>query len=339
MDDNLFLLPSCSRETIPQRGASMRYDIEADWQLLNTCNYRCAYCFFPPEMLGENLVVHGEPKAWRQAFDRTGLTWLLNITGGEPTIYPRFAELCELLTAKHYISFSSNLTNRSVVELAKRVSPTRIKFINAGLHAEERALRKGLGKFLEHAACLKEHKFLLFISIVATPDVLSRFDEITALTEPIDLTPIPKLMRGSYKRRIYPEAYSASDRAAFIHFAARARESYGSMLQRLPERPTIDVFGDQKYINAIPKFTGRMCSAGSKFVRLLPDGTIYRCELKESNYLGNILDNSFRPQLVKSRCDSEYCFYFCLKYSDSSLRAKLSRISQRLLLCLQSDRL
>src|SRR5262245_1369852 len=47
--------------------------------------------FFPPAVLGEKLTVHGEPDVWRRAFDRTGLTWLLHITGGEPTIYPRFA--------------------------------------------------------------------------------------------------------------------------------------------------------------------------------------------------------------------------------------------------------
>ncbi len=27
------------------RRPTMRYDIEADWQLLNTCNYRCDNCF------------------------------------------------------------------------------------------------------------------------------------------------------------------------------------------------------------------------------------------------------------------------------------------------------
>ena len=303
----------------------MRYDIEADWQLLNTCNYRCAYCFFPPHTLGERLVVHGEPEVWWQAFDRTGVTWLLNITGGEPTIYPRFAELCQLLTARHYLSFNSNLTHKSVVEFAKRVDPARINFINAGLHAEERRLRNGLKKFLDHAACLKEHNFPLFISIVATPEVLSRVDEIIALTEPIGLTPIPKLLRGPYNGKIYPKGYSASERVTFIQFAARARKSYKPMLQSLPERPTSDVFGDENYLDGTPVFTGRMCSAGLKFVRLQADGKIYRCEVKQSNYLGNILDNSFRPQPVKSRCDSSYCYYFCLKYSDSSLRAKLSR--------------
>jgi MoaA/NifB/PqqE/SkfB family radical SAM enzyme len=296
----------------------MRYDIEADWQLLNTCNYRCAYCFFPPAVLGEKLTVHGEPNVWRRAFDQTGLTWLLHITGGEPTIYPGFAELCQLLTMKHYLSFNSNLTHPSIVKVAKSVDPSRISFINAGLHPEERENRKGLTKFLEHAACLKERNFPVFISIVATPDVLSRVDEVIALTEPIGLTPIPKLLRGAYKGRIYPRAYRAKERSTFIEFATRARESYGSLLSVLSERPSIDIFGDENFVDGLPWFRGRMCSAGNKFVSLGPDGKIYRCQPKQSNYLGNLLDGSFRPRTGKSSCDSNYCFYFCLKYADGT---------------------
>ena len=176
---------SRASEVLPQNYSTksfISYDIEADWQLLNTCNYRCEYCFFPPAMLGERLIVHGEPELWKRAFDRTGLTWLLHITGGEPTIYPRFAELCQLLAVNHYLSFNSNLTHASIIEVAKRVDPSRVSFINAALHPEERLLRKGLSKFLEHVACLKERNFPVFVTIVATPDVLSRVDQITALT-------------------------------------------------------------------------------------------------------------------------------------------------------------
>ena len=36
----------------------MRYDIEADFILLRTCNSRCDYCFVPGARLGEKIVVH-----------------------------------------------------------------------------------------------------------------------------------------------------------------------------------------------------------------------------------------------------------------------------------------
>jgi MoaA/NifB/PqqE/SkfB family radical SAM enzyme len=293
----------------------MRYDIEADWHLLNTCNYRCAYCFIPTTALGEKLTLYGEPETWKQSFDRTGLTWLLHVTGGEPSIYPGFAKLCQLLSEKHYLSFNSNLSNPSIVEVAKRVDPSRISFINAGLHAKERQSRRGLEKFLEHAACLKEHGFPLFITIVATPEVLHRADEIIALTKPIGLMPIPKRLGHSYEGKIYPEAYSPKEKALFIEFAKRARESYAPFIRNLAERPTADVFGEDDYLDGDLDFRGRMCSAGVKFVSLRPDGGVYRCEPKQANYLGNILDGSFKTA-EKSLCDSTYCFYFCLKYSE-----------------------
>jgi MoaA/NifB/PqqE/SkfB family radical SAM enzyme len=303
----------------------MRYDIEADWQLLNTCNYRCEYCFFPPTTLGEKLIVHADPDAWKAAFDRTGITWLLHITGGEPTIYPGFPELAQVLTSTHYLSFNSNLSHPSVLDFAQRVDPGRVNFINAGLHADERQRRKGLAAFLKHAERLKEKKFSLFVSIVATPEVLSRVDEIVALTAPIGIVPVPKILRTSYKGKSYPRSYSEAERRAFIEFGAKAREAYGPFGTVTGQRPSIDVFGDEKYLEGFPRFRGRMCSAGQKFVRLEPDGGAFRCQEKRTNYLGNVLHGPFNRMNVKAACDSDYCIYFCAKYSEVN-QARRSRV-------------
>ena len=265
------------------------------------------------------MTVHAEPREWSRAIDRTGLTWLLHITGGEPTIYPRFAELCRLLTAKHFISFNSNLTHPSALDIAKHVDPSRISYINAGFHPEERELKKGLPTFLKHAYSLIARNFPLFISVVATPDVLSRFDEIIGLTATLGIAPLPKLLRGPYKGKHYPAAYSAEEKMAFREFAAKACKTYnGPFLQGLTERPSIDVFGDEKYLDGVAPFRGRMCIAGERFVSLRPNGNVYRCQPKQTNYLGNLLDCSFRRLNGKSPCDSYYCFYFCLKFADAA---------------------
>jgi hypothetical protein len=42
----------------------MGYDVEADWLLLNTCNYRCTYCFFSAETLSEKLKVYADHDEW-----------------------------------------------------------------------------------------------------------------------------------------------------------------------------------------------------------------------------------------------------------------------------------
>jgi molybdenum cofactor biosynthesis enzyme MoaA len=78
----------------------VNYDIEADWHLLYTCNFRCSYCFLPPSVLGQRLSVFAEPEEWARVFDGSGMTWLLHVTGGEPSVYPGFAALSEALTRK-----------------------------------------------------------------------------------------------------------------------------------------------------------------------------------------------------------------------------------------------
>ncbi len=307
----------------------MKYDIEANWHLLNTCGYRCEYCFYSPAELGEKLKIHADPEAWRNAFDRTNLTWLLHMTGGEPTLYHGFVDLCGLLAKKHYISFNSNLNHGSVVDFARRVDPSRVSFINAGLHPEERGLRKGLATFLKHAECLRKQGFPIFVSVVGTPEVLSRVDETMALTAPIGLAPVPKLLRGFYRGKCYPEGYSAEERAAFIAFTEKARKSYAAnLIFAAQERPSIDVFGDDKYVEGIPSFLGKSCRAGEKFVEIGPDGKVYRCEAKEQNYMGNVLDDSFRRRIGASPCDSRYCFYFCLKYAEIKPNLSVERANR-----------
>src|SRR6188508_2535290 len=104
----------------------MHYDREADWHLLNTCNYRCSYCFFDDAILGDKLRRFAAPDEWRAAFDATGDTWLLHLTGGEPSVYPEFVSLCEALTARHFISLNSNLTRPAFVEFSDRIDPSRV---------------------------------------------------------------------------------------------------------------------------------------------------------------------------------------------------------------------
>lgn len=291
----------------------MRYDIEADWQLLNTCNYRCAYCFFSDAVLGEKLTPAATPEAWQAAFDATGLTWLLHITGGEPTLYPDFALLCERLTQKHYVSFNSNLSHPSVRGLIGRVDPARVHFINAGLHAVERQRKQGLPVFLENVAALRAARFPVIVSIVATSAVLADVEGVSALLQPLGLVPVPKVLRGQSDGKMYPSAYTAEERYHFRRMSDAARAVYAPGLAAMSERPTIDPFHDDRVLHRIPTYAGRACEAGHKFVSISPAGDVYRCSHKTR--LGNLLDSTMALRPEASACDTHYCFYFCEKYA------------------------
>lgn len=292
-----------------------RYDIEADWHLLNTCNYRCSYCFFGPETLGSKLTSFAGADAWRSSFDRTGKTWLLHLTGGEPGIYPKFVELCAALTVRHFISLNSNLTSPSFSQFAKSIDPSRVSFINAGLHLEERDKRGDSGRFADHAANLQHNGFRLLVSLVATPSALTRFAEAVELLRPANLFPIPKLYRGVWDGKIYPEAYSAGEKAIFCDFAKQARDFYKTGTAGWSESPSIDMLNDDRYLGGLPIYKGRSCSAGSRFVHIYPNGDVFRCGGLDPQ--GNILAGTVAFSPGPEPCNSQHCYYFCDKYSQA----------------------
>lgn len=293
----------------------MLYDIEADWHFLNTCNYRCGYCFSPASVLGEKLRTHASPKQWQSAFDATGYTWLLHLTGGEPSIYPSFAELSEALTRRHFISMNSNLS-RPLQSFAEQVDPARVSFINAGFHFEERESRSDNVVFLKNAELLRSKGFPLLVSIVATPSALARFQEATDILAQIGIVPIPKVLRGPCNGQHFPEAYTDLDRARFRKFAGLAREFYQPFLSKAPERPSIDMFRDDDLLYGEPSFTGQSCEAGHRFVTINPTGEVIRCS--GPTVYGNVLAGTFRRARGPKPCNTRACPYFCLKYAKPS---------------------
>lgn len=211
------------------------YDVECDWYLLWTCNYRCGYCFFSPEILGRKTRVHATPERWRAAFDATGKRWLVHLTGGEPTVYPDFVALCEAMTQRHFISLNSNLTRPGVRMMAGRVDPQRVSFINAGLHVRERVRRGDFDDFLSNARFLQDAGFRVLVTAVATPKVVANLPALAALCANRGLHLAPKVLRGGYKGKSYPRDYTRGEKDKLRDFIARARDGYARIYQGWPK--------------------------------------------------------------------------------------------------------
>ncbi|WP_119300318.1 radical SAM protein [Dongia deserti] len=291
----------------------MKHDIEADWLLFTTCNYRCDYCFLDEMFLGQKVQVLASPAEWRAAFDRTGLTWLLHITGGEPTHYPDFARLTALLAERHVLSLNSNLTGPTVLDFAERVDPARVSFINAGLHPAERARRNGHDLFVRHAAALLERGFPLMVTVVATPEVLHRFDAIVDSLKPVGLVPFPKLMQGEQAGRRYPDSYTAEERALFRRHSLAAERANPRLFGGTRERPSIDPTLGRAHLERNPDYRGRLCSAGKEFVAIDPAGEVVRCGGGAT--MGNVLAGTLHLKSKARPCDRSHCFYFCEKFT------------------------
>jgi MoaA/NifB/PqqE/SkfB family radical SAM enzyme len=289
----------------------MQYDVEADWTLNFNCNFRCSYCFFPSETGRRKDAPAHSPQQWQRAFHATGLVWLVHITGGEPALFPGFAELCARLSQHHYLSLNSNLSGSAIGDFAKTVDPGRVSFINASFHPFERQVRNGFTTFFQNAARLRERGFKVMVSVVATPAVLAEMAALTRQLAPLGLVPVPKLLRGRFDGRKFPEAYSEDDRQRFRCAAAQARDAYAPMLAEMAERPSIDPFFDERYLDGIPSFHGLRCAGGRRHFKVGPDGEVVGCN---GTSFGNLLEESFARSPESAICSGYSCHHWCDKY-------------------------
>ena len=292
---------------------NLDYDVEADWELLTTCNFRCAYCFVPPAALAAKLTKYGTNTQWVEGFAATGKRWLLHISGGEPSIYPGFVDLCEKLTELHYLSINSNLGHRSIETFAERINPERVHFVNGALHYDERPDRTSLDVFIARVQKLRMRRFGVLVSSVMTPRLVRQFPEISKYFESHGLSLIPKVIRGWFEGKIYPGAYSAKEKSLIREYLEKARQNYAAVTAAMGETPTINMLADDRLLDSPRIYRGKLCGSGHNFVRIEPNGAVVRCG--SGMKLGNILEKNVALLNSPKPCDSFYCPYFCQKYT------------------------
>ena len=306
----------------------MHYDIEADWMLLLSCNFRCPYCFIDPKLLGAKILRHGTPEQWRDGFARTGKTWLLHMSGGEPAVHPDFVAIASLLAQDHYVSLNSNLSHRNIDAFADAVDPARVHYINASLHYDERSARGGLEDFITRALRLQGLGFNVMVSQVVDPAVLPRLEGIMDTLAARGLMVFPKALRESYKGSVYPRAYIESERVLMTRLIEKARAASTGLRQRMGEAPTINLFEEETQL--VPaNYRGRWCAAGPRFVQIDEYGQVLRCGSPVS--YGSILrGNVSLPQDIRS-CKTDYCPYYCEKYSVALSEPRRAPLARQLL--------
>jgi MoaA/NifB/PqqE/SkfB family radical SAM enzyme len=291
----------------------MTFDIEADWTLNLLCNYDCAYCISraPKE---HPLVGRLSPEQYLEFFNSTGKTWLLHLTGGEPFVHRDFVALCRVLTSRHYISLNSNLSSRRVQDFRAAVDPARVQYIHCGVHVEERDRLKGWRYLLANIESLIERGFPVFASLVMTSHAFAEYSRVAEPFTSLGVPLIPKVLRGGFEGRWYPQAYTAAQRAQF-RFLSEQAEAIAATGRWQPDHrsPTVNPFLDRDYLDGFPDFSGISCSAGRRSVSIGYDGRIFRCGQK--TVLGNIFDRRLNLFAEDRPCDDEYCPYWCLRYS------------------------
>lgn len=265
------------------------------WLINNKCNYRCTYCLNgfeePP---GFKILTADEWLAvWEEIYNKYGTT-SIQITGGEPTVYPNFFEIMDNVGKMHYIELQTNLSWEPR-ELIDKVSPECVSRVGGSFHPQYAEFQLFLNKMVK----LQEAGFKVEINYVAYPPILkeaaSRINE--AKEKKVQLSILS--FQGEYQGKKYPENYNDEERAILKQLNVTSGESAEAMADWDVQKKKI---GNVEQAE-VPL---RVCRMGQMYTWIKPDGEALRC-CKSSTVLGNIIDRTFNLLDEALPCSIKNC--------------------------------
>lgn len=263
-----------------------RQRYELIWNMTRKCNYRCKYCYYPHDC---SPVTESLPaSAICALLAPTGKEWVIQMTGGEPLLYPGFVDICETLSRHHRIGVDTNLSvTRRVHEFAERMNPARVKELYVSLHIEERERLGGVQSFIDNVHLLEERGFNVIINYVVHPTLQHRYHDDVAMFATHGLHLLPRPFKGKHEGRRYPDAYDASVADIFCTHPEQGKK-------------------------AVFSFQGLPCTAGQTILRMEPDGTVMRC-IGDRTVLGSIREEVSLPE-GPAPCRSSRCPCRCVDH-------------------------
>lgn len=226
----------------------------AHWQITESCNYACEYCFNrahlrdPIKVLPVDSII--------AALKGTGRKWTVNLVGGEVFLVPGFLSACKALVAADMrIQLETNLSIAAKIdEFARDMDPAHVEEIAVSVHIEERERRNDVKGLIDRIHGLRVLGFkIAHVGYVMHPRLWDRYlrDRDNFGQHDIKLT--PQLFVGNCRNNSYPGAYTRKERM----FLISENPGIGSTV-RFPSR-------------------GLSCKAGMEFVNIRPDGDVHRC--------------------------------------------------------------
>lgn len=249
------------------------------WQINNSCNYRCKYCF------SLDLFEHSNEQLYSNehianSFNKTGTSWLVVITGGEPFLHKDFIGILKLLTQKHTVAFSSNFSSPDIYRLIEIENKNHILLVNASDHFEYRkTLKSDNDDFIKKVLFLQKNNIPVLVSHVAYPPYIKNIVSQIQHLRTSGIKDISVLaFRSNYNGYSYPENYT-NEEIEFI------------------DKNSID---DTESIIARKQtnFYGRYCEAGRNFFFMDNMGNVRRCGSILEKF-GNIFKGTFSPNESK----------------------------------------
>jgi hypothetical protein len=253
--------------------------------LTYACNYKCPYCVLPP------LVKHRRVEEWTAAFERIRSrhgNCYINLSGGEPSIYPGFYDLVRALARDHVVDLCTNLS-WPVEKLIPELGPDRLR-LSPSFHPTQ----SGFDDFLERLRFARPYVTRRdpsgrpSVNFVCDPPQMAAMSEFQRKLEKagFSLLPLPLMVDGHLS--------NSKEEKSLI---AAASPFQGT------ENPRLDFqLGRQS-----PR--GRLCGAGSFYALVRGDGGVDRCSRYKGGALGNFFSEDFRLWDGPTPCSQDWCPY------------------------------
>ncbi|MFA5163751.1 MAG: radical SAM protein [Patescibacteria group bacterium] len=289
------------KETIP-RESIPPHRVFFTWDIHYRCNYRCTYCNAPKPGQGGFIEARYLPidkwlAIWGDIYERYGRCQI-QLSGGEPFIYPGAMDLVIQLSKIHTLEFSTNFY-WDIEPFIQNVSPDRAR-IGVSFHPEF----ADFGSFLDKALRLKRNGFEVWVNYVAYPALLKDMPgyklEIERAGMHFSILPFT----GQFEGRVFPGGYTEREMMVINEGYVAADEV---------NKKTIDWnMGEQKN-----KTKGKLCRMGQMYGKIRPNGLVHRCCGTPASELGNIIDGTFKLSEEPLACESEQCpCWRCMLVSD-----------------------
>ena len=234
------------------------------------CNQSCTFCFnramppLPDVTPGNFTIMLGAIKALGVG--------TLDILGGEPTLHPDIVAFVRAAAESGLrVNISSNGTRPGVLEAVMKTGGD----ITVGLSVNDGETRRRLSGFIQRTRPVVKSVFWPGMD----PKLIS---EILALG--------PKKFYLIYRDSL--DRQGLSDAGSFDRFLSTVERLFS-----LPQIGTVYCSGFLPDVKEYPELAHARCPAGTTKLGIMPDGSVYPCNLffgKKEFLLGNILTDPFK---------------------------------------------
>lgn len=261
--------------------------VSFNWDIHYRCNYRCPYCWFYSkwgDLEGQNVHPSLEQliRSWKNIYLNHG-SIKIAITGGEPFLYPDFAELIKELSQMHKIDIITNLSI-DIEDFVKDAKQPNIKIIPS-FHL----LFADFDRFVDRVLLLKDRQMVQGVSYIGWPPQIQRFPYYKERFDKFGINLSIQSFFGEYKGVRYPDGYTDEEKKIIM--------------------PNIDSRGGKDFQTGPLTTKGRLCAAGKRYGVIHPDGKVLRCGGIDSmdSAIGNLGDENFKLLDRSLPCTSEAC--------------------------------